>query len=391
MPIVAIGDIGVVDGMIHIGDEAMFDEFVTRMRERGADRVIGVSSNPEESATRYGIDAIAQLGFRGLDRAQQRDRLELVRRAASGDAVADDRVLAVVGAIRSSSGVAITGGGNLASTWPANIAERAAIAMIAAICGVPLVVSGQTLGPELTPEDLDSVGALLRSAALVGVREGASFQVATRLGVDAASLEQTVDDASFLGHPGGPTGDHLAVTLSSHLGGIDRETAIHAFASLLDRTVAATGLRLVFVCHFGSLSRDEIRGDAVLHHAVAQRMATSVVHAPVGDSAAAAALARTAALVISSRYHPVVFAVSSGVPAVGISVDGYTAVKLTGALGNFGQASVVPLDEVLRGSDIPFGVWRDRDTIRARSLTVADAAGASSALWWDRVADALGL
>lgn len=389
MSIVAIGDIGVVDGMVHIGDEAMFDEFVTRMRERGADHVIGMSSNPRESATRYGIDAIGQLGFRGLDRAEQRDRLELVRRAASGDPVADERVSAVVSAIRSSSGVAITGGGNLASIWPANIAERVGVASIAAICGVPLVVSGQTLGPELTPADVDSVGALLRSAALVGVREAASFAVATRMGVDPALLEQTVDDASFLGHPGGPTGDHLAVTLSSHLGGIDRETALDAIAALLDRTVAATGLRVVFVCHFGSLRPEEIRGDAVLHHAVGRRMTASVVHAPVGDAASAAALARTAALVISSRYHPVVFAVSSGVPAVGISVDDYTSVKLTGALGNFGQASVLPLGEVVGGSDLPLEIWRDRDRIRAGSRTAAERAGAASALWWDRVAGIL--
>ncbi len=391
MSIVAIGDIGVVNGMIHIGDEAMFEEFVSGMRHRGADRIMGLSANPRESAARYGIEAIGQLGFRGLDREEQRNRLDLVRLAASGRAVADDGMSAVVRAIRSSSGVAITGGGNLASIWPANIAERVAVASIAAICGVPLVVSGQTLGPDLVPEDFDSIGALLRSAALVGVREGASFAVASRMGVDAALLEQTVDDASFMGHPGGPTGDHVAVTLSSHLGAIDRETALDAFATLLDRTVAATGLRVVFVCHFGSILAEEIRGDAAVHHAVAERMSAPVVHAPVGDAPSAAALARTAALVISSRYHPVVFAVSSGVPAVGISVDDYTSVKLNGALTNFGQWNVIPLGELARDTDVALRSWRDREHIRARGLAAAGQAGVASGAWWDRVAGTLGL
>src|ERR671912_382735 len=106
MRVVALGDVGVVDDMMHIGDEAMF--------------------------------------------------------------------AAAVGAVAAADGVLIAGGGNLASTWPLHVYERAALAGIAARLSRPLVVSGQTLGPDLRGRDRDLVRGLLHSAALVGVRESAS-------------------------------------------------------------------------------------------------------------------------------------------------------------------------------------------------------------------------
>ena len=90
----------------------------------------------------------------------------------------------------------IAGGGNLASTWPLHVYERAALAGIAARLGRPLVVSGQTLGPTLLGRDRELVGELLRSARLVGVRESSSHALAAELGVAA---RVGVDDASFLG------------------------------------------------------------------------------------------------------------------------------------------------------------------------------------------------
>jgi len=111
-----------------------------------------------------------------------------------------------------------------------------------------------------------------------------------------------------------------------------------------------------------------------------------------GDSVAAARLARGAALVVSSRYHPAVFAVSGGVPTLGIPVDDYTTTKLTGALGNFGQSGLVSAGDLVAGAApaVASAVWNDRDAIRERGLATAETLRAASALWWDRVAAALG-
>ena len=83
MRVVAIGDVGVVDDMMHIGDEAMFEAARDELAARGAD-VVGVSSAPAETAARYGIEAVARIGFDGLDRDAAEARLAAVLALADG-------------------------------------------------------------------------------------------------------------------------------------------------------------------------------------------------------------------------------------------------------------------------------------------------------------------
>ncbi|WP_345376511.1 polysaccharide pyruvyl transferase family protein [Frondihabitans cladoniiphilus] len=418
--LVVIGDVGVLDGMVHIGDEAMFEEFVEQMRARGVTRITALSSNPAETEERYGVDAVLNVGFApGLvgGRDGQRARMERVLATASAaaagapapsDALApDDSAHAVIAAVRDASGVAIAGGGNMASIWPLHIFERATLAGLARIFGKPLVVSGQTIGPELTGEDRDLVAELLSSAALVGLRESASYTLVESLGVDPRLLTATIDDASFVGASSVGAGSSeprsesegdedarpsLVVSLASHVGDADRGLFVPAVASLLDALASESGLGVTFLAHFGSLTPGDERGDSVMHRAVIDAMTTTdVAVVTPTDSPAAARLARSAALVVTSRYHPAVFAVAGGVPTVGIAVDDYTTVKLTGALGNFGQSSVVSAAAVIDGSavDVALGAWRVAATTRASWQDRIGDARATSSAWWDRVAAAL--
>jgi len=399
--IVAIGDIGVLDGMMHIGDEAMFEAFLDAARARGIRDVVAISANPAESAARYGIGAISRIGFTGT-RAEMTERLAAVAAAAGGTSTlaADDPARAVIEAIGASSLVVVTGAGNIASNWPLHIFERAAIAEIARLAGVPFVVSGQTIGPSLNPDDAALVRQLLGSARLVGLRESASFELVRGLdighdaghdvGHDAGhdAIEQTVDDASFLDIDSVVVSSPQTclVSFSTHVGDRDRSEFQDAAALLLDE-VAEIGLEIVFHAHFGSLTDGPPRGDVVMHEAVASRMKAASRTEPTRAPRTSASLARGAALVVTSRYHPAVFAVGAGVPTIGIAVDDYTNVKLTGALGNLGQDGVLTADELLDGSGAAMlsRVWGDREQARARGLTLATERRRASERWWDRV------
>jgi len=395
--IVAIGDIGVLDGMMHIGDEAMFEASLDAARARGIRDVVAISANPAESAARYGIGAIRRIGFTGT-RAEMTERLAAVV-AAAGDIstlAADDPARAVIEAIGASSLVVVTGAGNIASNWPLHIFERAAIAEIARLAGVPFVVSGQTIGPSLSPDDAALVRQMLGSARLVGLRESASFELVRGLdiGHDAghdvghAAIEQTVDDASFLDIDSAvePSPFTCLVSFSTHVGDRDRGAFQDAAALLLDE-VAELGLEIVFHAHFGSLTDEPPLGDVVMHEAVASRMKAPSRTEPTIDPRTSASLARAAALVVTSRYHPAVFAVGVGVPTIGIAVDEYTNVKLTGALGNLGQDGVLTAEELLDGSGaaILSQVWADREATRTLGLTLAGERRRDSERWWDRV------
>ena len=374
----AIGDIGVVDGMMHIGDEAMFEQFLDQARNRGVQDVVAISSNPSGTAERYGIRSIPRFGLTG-SREEMLARANLI---LDGELAPDDPANETVEAILSARRVVVTGAGNLASTWPVHIIEHWLIALLAERAGVPFVITGQTLGPELSASDAALLSEMLDTAALVGVRERASFKLADTLGVPEELLSQQVDDASFLAldrpTPDPTSAPYCLVSLSTHVGAADREAFQESVAALLD---SVEGLEIVFLAHFGPLSGDPLRGDVVMHEAVRERMSAPSRTEPTGTSTEAAWLARRAALVVSSRYHPAVFSAASGVPTVGIAVDEYTTVKLTGALGAFGQSGVLSAAELLAGSG-PAAV--------ARARVAGGTAGRpeESAEWWDRVVGA---
>lgn len=416
MRIVTIGDVGVLDGMVHVGDEAMFHEATVQLRARGA-TITGVSSNPAETAERYGVDAVPAIGFHPATtggRLGQRERRARVLSAIDGGAdhlPQDDPAWQVVEAVREADGVLVAGGGNMASLWPMHVYERNTLGLIARRFGKPLVVSGQTIGPVLEGEDRELVTELLDAAALVGLREGASLELVRTLGVDPAKTVGTVDDASFLGFDAAPPAGgavdavgaagaagaagaqapYLAVSLSAHVGDADRAAFATAVARLLDRVAGEAGLEVVFLAHWASLDPTEERGDSLLHRAVLDQLTVPARVEPTTDSPAAARFARGAALHLTSRYHPAVFAVAGGVPTVGLAVDDYTTIKLTGALGNFGQTSVVSAAQLLAGDAdaVALAAWAGRDAVRSAWADRLDGTRTASAAWWDRVAGAL--
>jgi polysaccharide pyruvyl transferase WcaK-like protein len=371
--------------MLHVGDEAMFEAMVLELQSRGVTEITGVSSNPADSASRYGIEAVHGIGFRGLDRETMVARMTTVLSGTVGDG---DPSLAVANAIRAADLLVIAGGGNMTSIWPSHIFERATLVALAAAAGVPVAVSGQTLGPDLTAQDAALLSGLLDSAALVSVREADSRARAHVLGTTA---RHGADDASFLAELRASTTDlpsspFCLVTLSSHTGDTDRAALTAAVATMLDTVAATTGLDIVFSGHFAPLDGDA-RGDEVMHELVRERMTAPSSRVRVADAAASASLARAAELVITSRYHPAVFAVSGGVPTIGIPVDAYTTIKLRGALANFGQHSFVPASELVEAgaASLVHSVWHDREAIRASAISAARRHLAETKEWWDAV------
>ena len=391
MRVVALGDVGVIDDMMHIGDEAMLQAAHDELGARGAS-LIAVSSAPEETAMRYGVEAVPRIRFDGLDRAAADVRLAAVLALADGrdELAADDTARAVIAAVQGADGVLIAGGGNLASTWPMHVYERAALAGAAARIGRPVVVTGQTLGPALLGRDRELVADLLGSAVLVGVRETSSHRLAAHLGV-AARLG--VDDASFVALPLRDTfQDHegILVSLSLSLGEAPRDETVARIAALVDAAADTVGGPMRFHAHFGPLTGAEPRGDAVLHEEVRARMQAPSTVVPTGNVAAAASLARSSALLITGRYHPAVFAAPAGVPVVGLVTGAYTAVKQRGALAHWGQSATVPTSAADQ-SGIPMlrGLWRDREHVAAEARARLPRHRADAREWWDAVALAL--
>lgn len=389
MTVLTIGDIGVVSGMMHIGDEAMFEAARDELAARGVD-IVGVSSAPAESERRYGVAMVPRLGFAGMDRAASQARLEELTDAAAGRGrlAAGDPAEGVLAALDRVSGVLNAGGGNLASRWPVHIYERSALVAMARARGLPVVVTGQTFGPDLEHGDEERVASLVRAAALTSVRESVSGALVRSWGLPVV---EGVDDASFLGwrspaETGGSSGA-VVVSLSGWFAGRSAPDVEQRMAELVDHAARTVG-PVVFHAHFGPWGPgEEPAGDAALHERVRARMTETSRVLPTGDSVPAAALARSARLLITSRYHPAVFAAPAGVPVVALAADDYTRIKLSGALAHWGQSEVQDLDALPASAVDRADAGRDATSAAARERL--EVLRSAAARWWDGVAGVL--
>jgi polysaccharide pyruvyl transferase WcaK-like protein len=400
MRIVAIGDVGVVGGVIHLGDEAMLAALIVELRLRGIEEFTIVSANPTDTAQRYGVDAVGRLDI-GATAADREDRMDRVIRAANGETGVlswQDPAWPVIEAVASADAVVIAGGGNLSSIWPEHIAERATLGELAAVFSKPLIITGQSIGPALTQRDGELLARLLGRAALVGVREGSSRRLVAQLGIADERVRQTIDDATFLGLGDTdpkllPTAPYCLVTFAEASGAPDPDRFATVAAGFVDAVARITGVEVILLAHVASVEHDVRAGDAVLHDAILQRVSVTGVRAVTTDEPAIAAqLARGAELSISTRYHSTVFASSAGVATIGIALDDYTDAKVAGALENFGQLeNLVPLPALYTGDACLAveQVWMRRKKIRRAGTPHSQNRASELALWWDDVASAL--
>ncbi|MFP3580812.1 polysaccharide pyruvyl transferase family protein [Arthrobacter sp. SIMBA_036] len=403
MRIVVLGDIG--QPVYHVGDEAMTHAAVAELQSRGIRDITLLSRNPEESTRLYGTAAVKTLEFPWPPNRRE-TYLKEIQSVLAGDSTAlpsDDQVHPLIQTIASSDGVVIAGGGNMNSPYGWLLYERAAVGAIAKALGKPLVISGQTVGPVLTGPDYDTALELFRSAALSSVRERTSLQMMRDAGVPAGL---TLDDASFLisdptsrpepssaspTYSPSPERPFVVASFAGGTGAMDKDDFNQRVAELLDRIAKAGDLDVVMIPHMSHPGKADL--DIETHEDIRRRMTWDRVTV-CGQFTAeeAAALTAQAELVVASRYHPIVFALSAGVPCLGLAVDYYGEVRLGGALANWGLGHTLrSLRHMVTPEFDEFvdEFWSRRDQIRAYLLELAPAQGRFQGNWWDGVVRAL--
>ncbi len=347
------------DDTYHVGDEAMAEQTITWLRSlapSGELEITVASSDPAASARRLGCAAVPWVGF--ADCADDAARAALAAQAGSAVRSAHPLLAAVgdahplLAAVADADALVVAGGGNLSSMWPAHVHERALAVAVAQRAGVPVAVTGQTLGPLDSGGERTLVARLLGAAVMVGVREPHSAAEARSLGVGDSRLVEAPDDAVFLpaerpvGLPGTLGGDpavadratngarrrFIAVTVHPFTTpGHPRYDAIgHQLAELAQRVDA----ELVIVPHVRGADGPAGGSDGEVAGVLASVSGGTVLDRLTAPQAAW--VSHNAWLVVSSRYHPLVFATAAAVPALALTHGHYTAVKCRGALGQVG-------------------------------------------------------
>jgi polysaccharide pyruvyl transferase WcaK-like protein len=360
-----IADIGGEESR-HIGDEAMLEGNLDSLRRVFPTAAFTiVARDPQWAAHRYGVAAVPPFDFPGGLGAAAARRSILDALLESPDSSEH----ATVEAVASADAVIVSGGGNLSSSWPDHLYSRVALLELARRFGKPCVVLGQTIGPHLDEDERHVLAAALLQARFIGVRELASAVLVASLGIPHQRIWYQFDDAMRFDEPAvvPPIEATIAVTIDPQL----RATGKALFASLagqLRRLSDATSARLVLIPHeFGGeasghpsdltearLLAEEIGGSRV---SVAGELNVEQARRAAAD----------ASLVISTRYHPIIFALLAGVPALGIYGDDYCRIKLQGALGHAGlERWAVTYDDVAAGAllDASLELWASRQSIR---------------------------
>ena len=379
--VLVIGDIG--QHTYHVGDEAMTIASAQALSEGGAAvtlmtrdvghsaRYIGAAVNHEAGApyeylpfflfpwapaerelTLAALECILAQLHADRERPSITELVALPQVQALPDvlhplAQTVERMVEFADAIATMDAVVVSGGGNLNSRYGWLLYERAAAVRAAEHAGVPVYVTGQSLGPVLNPEDAQVLERMLRTARSVTVREHSSLAWCRERGIDA---RLSVDDAT----------DYLAASPARTLHYAEGVSAGQALDELPERYVCVTvngctdqqaqqiarlldgmwrehGYAPVFLSHFGDPQNPE-SGDIQVHQRIAEQLSPSTPAAllPILHADQSITVHCGAAFTLTSRYHPAVFSAAAGIPVLALVPDAFTQMRVGGALRQYG-------------------------------------------------------
>ncbi|MET8778424.1 polysaccharide pyruvyl transferase family protein [Nocardia sp. NPDC004654] len=251
----------------------------------------------------------------------------------------------VPAALRDASLVLALGGGYLTDVDKYQAHRTLNLLEQARAQGIPTALVGQGLGPLRDPRLVERAAEVLPGVDFVALRENRRGpELLARLGVAAEQTLVTGDDAVEFAYRlrdariGADLGLCLRVAEYAPVGAAARETlgrVVRERAAALD-----AGLQPLIISEYASEDR---RSTLPLLVGAARR------RPPVGRGGTPRDVARQVArcrVLVTSAYHLAVFALSQGIPAVGITASEYYDDKFHGLAGMFGAGlRVVHLDD----------------------------------------------
>jgi polysaccharide pyruvyl transferase WcaK-like protein/glycosyltransferase involved in cell wall biosynthesis len=333
-----LGDVGQRE--YHVGDEAMTHAAIAELRERGYNDFVVLTHDVEQTTELYGMPAAKrpEVPWNAFARHQLLQEIKHLLDGGPATERAAEVVRTFQRAFDGCGTLLLTGGGNLTSQYGGLLFERLAAIRVAHSMGLRVLVSGQTVGPVLTEPDRAEVAEALRLCDAVGSRERHTHELLSSLAVES---QQVLDDAAFFAQgveleaSEVPSSGYIAATFAPASGAMPRNDYHRHMARLLDLAYEQLQLPILLLPHVSTFGGQD--GDQESHAAIARLSKAPDIR--VLDQRAAeetAALTANAELIISSRYHPVVFGLSAGVPVLPVAVDYYGEVRIGGALENWG-------------------------------------------------------
>ncbi|MFF7634661.1 polysaccharide pyruvyl transferase family protein [Kitasatospora sp. NPDC008050] len=221
--------------------------------------------------------------------------------------------------------------------------------------GVPVVLAPQSFGPFPAPAQRRLAAYVVRRAALALAREDVSVDILAECGVRGTPVRRAVDSGFAFAPP--PQGDWRArlgvgpdvplvgVTARQWLAADQQEDYERALATTID-AVRATGAQVVLI---PQVTTDYLGDDdRIVERRIAGYCATPPLRVDERvDYRELKGLYAECAYVLGTRFHSVIFALTSGVPCIAIEYEH----KTRGIMRDLGLESwVLPIAEVSAAS-----------------------------------------
>ena len=311
----------------HVGDEAMAEVAIERLAQLvGKQNLIMGCSRPEKIYETYGIRSFA---FYHTTDAKMKQIL--FRRPWSYFR----SLFRILSKLVKCDVVFICGGGNMTSVWPEVLEARLRLIKWANRLNKDVYLVSQTLGP-YTEKHRSDVEKTLINAKWVGVRDKTFSKTQVNFPVNFA-----VDDACFL-----PLEYSQEIRdienkkkpyccVSMRYFGEADDNNLFALATAVSLLASNQGLNTIFIPHHApGGDQGDIKLAKTVSHAWSEDRPL-VITDPIPMASQLKALTAEAEWVVTMRYHQLIFALSTGVPVVGVYVNEYTKAKLRGAFEQF--------------------------------------------------------
>jgi polysaccharide pyruvyl transferase WcaK-like protein len=277
--------------------------------------------------------------------------------------------------LRRTDAIVSTGGGFVNDSFPTVACRIMEDLLLGASLSIPVAMFGQGLGPVKNPSVLNLAAQLFPKLTMIGLREGRqSYRLASEwAGGPSPRIRVTGDDAIEPVYHARPSslGDGIGANLRlSHYSGVSHEQASRV-AEVLWSAAKSAGTSVTPIV----ISRHPKESDAESVRALlGESLLTSETDYDSPDKTAAA-IARCR-VVITGSYHAGVFALSQGIPVVGLAASEYYEGKFLGLSEQFGC-----------GIDM---VRLDQPDFATRLLHAVGTLWDAAPAWRDRLAAAAG-
>jgi polysaccharide pyruvyl transferase WcaK-like protein len=238
------------------------------------------------------------------------------------------------------------GGGNLTSKWRfGGLYSKCTTYVLCRMFETPVILSGQTVGPFYGRLDRFIARFALNRVNLITLREKISRRILKQIGVVKPVIKVTADDATLL--PANERGAEEVLSFHKIVGHrplvamnmvelkilseAKKRKSQKLMAEIADHIISKYDARILFIPMQYAASADDRTAAFKILKLMKQPDKADVITQECDDQTLKAII-KQADLAIGLRYHFIVFAVNSRVPAIGMYLDDYYSIKIRGIL-----------------------------------------------------------